>query len=166
MPRILKTTVSHRIPIGQFIQQRTIPGTPGWRIDDWILSIFVGFPRPPPICNDRNPWKSESMSKPRFIMYRVRNGVVRVRENLFTSFFRSAWTGDGERKNNSKFTDPNYPILDSDSCTNESLRWHITKIYHGRAELIFTHPEEPPPTTLGCVRNSVRRSPSPLLRIM
>ena len=41
---------------------------------------------------------------------RVRNWVVRVRENLYTSFFRSAWTGEGELKNKSKFTDPNYPI--------------------------------------------------------
>ena len=39
--------------------------------------------------------------------------MVRVRENLLISFFRSAWTGEGEQKNNSKFTDPNHPILDS-----------------------------------------------------
>ena len=47
-------------------------------------------------------------------MSRVRNWVVRVREILLILFFRSAWTGEGERKNNSKFTDPNYPISDSD----------------------------------------------------
>ena len=46
-------------------------------------------------------------------MIRVQNWYVRVRENLLISFFRSAWTGEGERKNNSKFTDPNHPISDS-----------------------------------------------------
>ena len=48
-----------------------------------------------------------------WFLSRVRNWVVRVREILLISFFRSAWTGEGERKNNSKFTDPNYPISDS-----------------------------------------------------
>ena len=50
-------------------------------------------------------------------MDRVRNWVVRVREILLISFFRSAWTEEGERKNDSKFTDPNYPISNSDFIT-------------------------------------------------
>ena len=45
------------------------------------------------------------------MIYRVRNWGVRVRENLLISFFCSAWTGEGERNNNSKFTDPNPPDL-------------------------------------------------------
>ena len=48
-----------------------------------------------------------------WLIARVRNWVVRVRENLLISFFRSAWTGEGEWKNNSQFTEPNYPISDS-----------------------------------------------------
>ena len=44
---------------------------------------------------------------------RVRNRGVRVGDNLLMSLFHSAWAGEGERKNNSKFTDPNYPISDS-----------------------------------------------------
>ena len=47
------------------------------------------------------------------LMCRVRNREVRVRENLLISFFHSAWTGEGQRKNNSKFTDPNHPTSDS-----------------------------------------------------
>ena len=49
------------------------------------------------------------------LVTRVRTRVVRVRENLLISFFCCTWTGEGERKNNSKFrfTDPNHPILDS-----------------------------------------------------
>ena len=54
------------------------------------------------------------------VIGRVRNWVVRVRENLLISLFRSAWTGEGERKNNSKFTDPNHPI--SDSVTGHDKR--------------------------------------------
>ena len=44
------------------------------------------------------------------VITRVRNWGIRVCENLFISFFRSAWTGEGERKNDSKFTDFNAPI--------------------------------------------------------
>ena len=46
----------------------------------------------------------------RCMITRVRNWYVRVRENMLISFFCSAWMGEGEQKNNSKFTDPNYPI--------------------------------------------------------
>ena len=52
-------------------------------------------------------------------MYRVQNWVVRVGEILLISFFRSAWTGEGDQKNNSKFTDPNYPISDTDTADAE-----------------------------------------------
>ena len=38
---------------------------------------------------------------------RVRNWGVRVCEILLISFFRSAWTLEGEQNNNSKLTDPN-----------------------------------------------------------
>ena len=53
----------------------------------------------------------------KWMIIRVRNGGVRVGENLLISLFHSAWTGEGERKNNSKFTDPNPPISDSDNET-------------------------------------------------
>ena len=51
------------------------------------------------------------------LLTRVRNRGVRVGENLLISFslFHSEWAGEGERKNNSKFTDPNPPISDSAS---------------------------------------------------
>ena len=54
-------------------------------------------------------------------MSRVRKWVVRVREILLICFFRSAWTVEGERKNNSKFTDPNYPISDSGNVSCNQL---------------------------------------------
>ena len=44
---------------------------------------------------------------------RVRNWYVGVCEKLLILFFRSAWTGEGERKNNSKFTNLNFLISDS-----------------------------------------------------
>ena len=52
--------------------------------------------------------------------------MVRVCENLLISFFRSAWTGEGERKNNSKFTDPNHPI--SDSGINSSSHMSVSHL--------------------------------------
>ena len=54
---------------------------------------------------------------------RVRKRVVRVRENMLISFFRSARIEEGERKNNIKFTDPNYPISDSADNTNLGLKF-------------------------------------------
>ena len=45
-------------------------------------------------------------------MIRVQNWDVKARENVLISFFRSAWTGEGKRKNNSKFTDSNTLILE------------------------------------------------------
>ena len=60
-----------------------------------------------------------------WVIVRVRNRVVRVCENLLISLFRSAWTGEGERENNSKFTDPNHPISDSgDTVVIFSLLCH------------------------------------------
>ena len=53
----------------------------------------------------------------RSVPTRVRNWGVRVCEILLISFFLCAWTGEVKRKNNSKFTDPNYPISDSGSYT-------------------------------------------------
>ena len=52
---------------------------------------------------------------------RVRNWYVRVHANLLIAFFHSAWTGEADWKNNSKFTDPNYPISEYDD--------HIESVY-------------------------------------
>ena len=74
-----------------------------------------------PAAGIRNPQGNFLNTRP---ITRVRNWVVRVGENLLISLFHSAWAGEGERKNRSKFTDPNHPISDSANNKPKAL-WVI-----------------------------------------
>ena len=66
-------------------------------------------------------------------MYRVPNWGVRVRENLQIFFFQSAWTGEGGRKNNSKFTDPNPAISNSDYVTFRIRSYPVCMLHQFKA---------------------------------
>ena len=84
---------------------KNIVGSTNARIRDSVLGLYFFSGR----------IKSSGRINPMAcMMFRVRNWYVRVGENLLITFFRSVWTGEGVRKRNSKFTDPNYPISEYD----------------------------------------------------